>query len=410
MSEQAQGRRAGAFSPAVMIGLVLVGVFSFAAFILLSAFEPELTSGANGGAQALSQSAVGFAGAVRLLHEVGAPVRVGRVTSDLARRQSMVIVTPEQPLTWTELVHASGATTMVILPKWATLPDQNHRGWVARLQAAPPEAVARLMSDIAPGLSVARVTGVSRPSLSAFDKNSFQAGQIDQLQTISGDVLVPIVTDAARHIILARVIRNHADTSVYVLADPDFLNTQGIADLDNATAGMGMVGLVRGNNQQPIVFDVTLNGLGSARSALRLAFQPPFLGFTLGFAIAGALLAWRAALRFGPSAPVQRAIAPGKAALAENSAALIRLARREQRLGPGYARMTATVAADKLGLGRQGETEIVCALDRIGAVQGAGESYSQLAANAGAAKSSQQMLEAARKLYAWKKEIARATR
>jgi hypothetical protein len=410
MSEQARRPRVGAFSPSVMIGLVLVSVFSFAAFILLSAFEPELTSGANGGAQALSQSAVGFAGAVSLLREVGAPVSVGRITGDLARRQSTVIVTPEQPLTWTELLNASGATTLVILPKWATLPDQNHRGWVARVQAAPLEAVAHLMADIAPGLSVARVARVSRPSLTAFDKNSFQAGQIDQLQTISGDALVPLVTDAAGHIVLARVIRNRTETSVYVLADPDFLNTQGIADLDNAAAGMGMIGLVRENNQQPIVFDVTLNGLGSARSALRLAFQPPFLGFTLGFAIAGALLAWRAALRFGPSAPVQRAIALGKAALAENSAALIRLARREQRLGPGYARMTATVAADKLGLGRQDETEIVNALDRIGAVQGAGETYSQLAANAGAAKSSQQMLEAARKLYAWKKEIARAAR
>jgi hypothetical protein len=410
MSEQAQARRTGAFSPAVMIGLALVSVFSFAAFILLSAFEPELTSGANGGVQALSQSAVGFAGAVRLLREVGAPVSVGRVTGDLARRQSTVIVTPEQPLTWTELLNASGATTLVILPKWATLPDQTHRGWVARVQAAPPEAVARLLADIAPGLSIARATGVGRPRLSAFDKNSYQAGQIDQLQTISGDALAPIVTDAEGHIVLARVIRNRAETGIYLLADPDFLNTQGIADVDNAAAGMGMLGLVRGNNQQPIVFDVTLNGLGSARSAFRLAFQPPFLGFTLGFAIAGALLAWRAALRFGPSAPVQRAIALGKAALAENSAALIRLARREQRLGPGYARMTATVAADKLGLGRQDEAEIVSALDRIGAVQGADETYSHLAATAGAAKSSQQMLEAARKLYAWKKEIARAAR
>ena len=107
---------------------------------------------------------------------------------------------------------------------------------------------------------------------------------------------------------------------------------------------------------------------------------------------------------------MQRAIALGKTALAENSAALIRLARREQRLGPGYARMTAAVAADKLGLGRQDEAEISTALDRIGAAQGAGESYSQLAVTAGAAKSSQQMLEAARKLYAWKKEIARAAR
>lgn len=409
MSGETEKRKGGAFSPAVMIGLVLVGVFSFASFILLSAFEPEIASGSNGGAQALSQSAVGYAGAVRLLNASGERVSVGRITGDLTRRQSFVILTPQQPLTWADLTNASGETTLVILPKWATVPDVAHRGWVSRVQAAPVEIIASLLSDVAPGARIARGNGVSRPVLNNTEKEALQAGSIDQLQTISGDALTPVVTDSAGATVLARVIRNRTETNVYVLADPDFFNTQGIADVDNARAAMGFLALLRKNNA-PIVFDVTLNGLGSARSALRLAFQPPFLGFTLGFAIAGALLAWRAALRFGPNAPVERAIALGKAALAENSAALIRLARREQRLGPSYARLTAALAGEKLGLGRKDEEDMTAALDRIGANQDAGTTYSQLAATAGAAKSPQQMLDAARKLYAWKKEIARAAR
>lgn len=403
----ARESKAGAFSPAVMAGLVLVGVFSFAAFILLSAFEPELASGSNGGGHALSQSAVGYAGAVRLLNANGERVRVGRITGDLTRRQSFVIVTPQQPLTWADLANASGETTLVILPKWETVPDTTHRGWVSRVQAAPVEMVALLVSDVAPNARIARGNGVGTPVLTNTEKATLHAGSIDQLQTISGDALTPLVTDSAGATVLARVIRNGAETNVYVLADPDFFNTQGIADVDNARAAMSFLALLRKDNA-PIVFDVTLNGLGSARSALRLAFQPPFLGFTLGFAIAGALLAWRAALRFGPNAPVQRAIALGKTALAENSAALIRLARREQRLGPSYARMTAALAGEKLGLGRQDEEHMTAALDRIATTQGADTSYSHLAAAAGAAKSPQQMLDAARKLYAWKKEIARA--
>ncbi|MBI3438755.1 MAG: hypothetical protein HY054_08940 [Proteobacteria bacterium] len=411
MNDQISSQRpVGAFSPAVVIGLVLVGIFSFAAFILLSAFEPELASGSNGGAQALSQSAVGYAGLVRLLQEMGAPVHVGRTTGDLARREGLVIATPEQPLTWSELQAAGGATTLMVLPKWQTAPDRNHRGWVARVQPASPDEVARLITDIAPGLTVSRETGVDHPSLVAPDKTTIQAGRIDQLQTIAGDALAPVITNSGGQIVLARLRRNRQQTNVYILADPDLLNTQGIADINNAAAALAMIGLIHDEARQPIVFDVTLNGLGSARSALRLAFQPPFLGFTLGFAIAGALLAWRAALRFGPNAPTQRAIALGKAALAENSAALIRLSGRERRLAPGYARMTAGVASDKLGLKRQDEAQAAAALDRIGAAQGIGESYSRLAAAAAAAKSSQQMLEAARKLYAWKKEIARATR
>ena len=399
----------GAFSPAVMIGLVLVGVFSFAAFIVLSAFAPELTSGSNGGAQALSQSAVGYAGAVRLLNEMGEHVKVGRIINDLARRQSLVIVTPEQPLTWTELNQAAGAVTLVIVPKWMTVPDPTHRGWVSRVDSAPPETIARMLSDVAPGLQVARAQGVGETALIGLDKYTLETGRLDRLQTLASTALMPVVTDGAGNIVLGRVVRNRNQTSVYLLSDPDFFNTQGIADIGNGRAAIAMLDIIRGEDE-PIVFDVTLNGLGSARSALRLAFQPPFLGFTLGFAIAAALLAWRAALRFGPNAPVERSIALGKAALAENSAALIRLARREQRLGPGYARMTATLAGEMLGLGRKDEEEIASALDRIGAAHGAGASYSQLAANAGAAKSPQYMLDAARKLYAWKKEIARAAR
>jgi len=399
----------GAFSPAVVIGLVLVGVFSFAAFILLSAFEPELASGSNGGAQALSQSAVGYAGAVRLLNAAGEHVSVGRISNDLTRRQSFVILTPQQPLTWADLTNASGETTLVILPKWATVPDMRHRGWVSRVQAAPVDIVASLLSEVAPGARIGRTNGVTRPVLTNTGKETLQAGSIDQLQTISGDALTPMVADNGGAAVLARVVRNGAQTNVYVLAEPDFFNTQGIADLDNARAAMAMLALLRKNNE-PIVFDVTLNGLGSARNALRLAFQPPFLGFTLGFALAGALLAWRAALRFGPNAPAQRAIALGKTALAENSAALIRLARREQRLGPGYARMMANLACEKLGLPRMDEENLTEALDRVGSAQGGEVSYSQLAASAGGAKTPQQMLDAARKLYAWKKEIARAAR
>jgi hypothetical protein len=56
------------------------------------------------------------------------------------------------------------------------------------------------------------------------------------------------------------------------------------------------------------------------------------------------------------------------------------------------------------------EADLTEALDRVGTAQGGEASYSQLAASAGGAKTPQQMLDAARKLYAWKKEIARAAR
>ena len=76
------------------------------------------------------------------------------------------------------------------------------------------------------------------------------------------------------------------------------------------------------------MFDVTLNGLGSSKSPLKLMFDPPFLAVTLAI-VAALLLAGPAGDRplRRAAAGRERAIAFGKAALVDNSAALVRKAR-----------------------------------------------------------------------------------
>ena len=72
----------------------------------------------------------------------------------------------------------------------------------------------------------------------------------------------------------------------------------------------------------------------------------PCLGATLCLAAAALLMALQALTRFGAPRQAGRAIALGKRALADNSAALIRLARREARMAPRYLDLTrASVAA-----------------------------------------------------------------
>ena len=72
------GDRSRAFSPMVMLVLVLVGCVSLAGLGLLAAYEPELRSGDNGQGHALSRSAVGFAAVARLLERSGTPVVMRR--------------------------------------------------------------------------------------------------------------------------------------------------------------------------------------------------------------------------------------------------------------------------------------------------------------------------------------------
>jgi len=193
-----------------------------------------------------------------------------------------------------------------------------------------------------------------------------------------------------------------------VLSDPDFLNTQGISDLNTARLGLQMIEDVRG--EAPIAFDVTLNGLETARNLLRLALTPPLLGATLALFAAALLLAWRSVMQAGPRLRQGRAIALGKKALAENSAALIRLAGREYTMGWRYAVLNATTAAEQIGAPRTEPAETFAMLDRVGATQGFKQSYSALATDAANARNPAEVTAAARELYAWTEEMLRATR
>ena len=404
MSETSPSR---AFSPLVMIVLVLVAVFAFSAYFTLSAFAPELTTGRDGRAHALSTSAVGFAGIVRLARAQGDDISIER-HDRRANPPSLTVITPEHPLTAEELSNIGGAGILIVAPKWTVSPDSAHPGWVTRYAFDDADAIAATLNQIAPKLAFARTSGVTRPLLYFDDKTQHQAGPIDSLQTFGGPDITPIVTDTDGKIVLGQ-LPDLGRRGIYVLADPDFLNTQGIASLDTARTGLAMLDLLHDPDGE-MVFDVTLNGFGQARSILRLAFQPPFLPATLCLFAAACLLGWRAMVRSGPAARPTRAIALGKSALADNSAALIRIAGRSHRMGAGYAALTGASVAELIGLPRAEEAETAATLDEVGAAHGVGARFSDLAAEAAAAQTPARMLEAARKLHIWKEEMLRAAR
>ena len=87
--------RPPAFSPRVVLALVLVGVVSFAGLAVLSAYAPDLRAESEAGGNALSGSAVGFKGAVILLQARGVPTVVARTQpSREAAARSLVVLTP----------------------------------------------------------------------------------------------------------------------------------------------------------------------------------------------------------------------------------------------------------------------------------------------------------------------------
>jgi hypothetical protein len=402
------------FSAKTAIVMFLVGVFSFSAFITLSTFAPDLASGDDAQAHALSRSAIGYAAAVKLARSRGTPVTVTRTLPTHASRP-LVVLTPHETLTAVQIERLASWRALVVLPKYLAIPDYEKPGWVKRAPRLSEEAAAEILKDIAPDVTVSRATGTTTPTFK-FDAKGIQGinagadirpGEIAALQTVSAKDMQPILKTPDGRVVLG-LIEVEDLPDVIVLTDPDLLNTQGLADPATARAAMAILDALHPPGD-PISFDVTLHGYERTRSLLRLAFEPPLLGATLSLLIAAGLLAWRAATTAAPTIRQSRAIALGKRALADNSAALFRLVGREHIMAPRYAAFSATLAAEKLGVWRGENDDTVGELDRIGEARGVSHKFSDLAAQAAAAQSGDDALAAARKLHSWNEEILRAT-
>ncbi|MET3663548.1 DUF4350 domain-containing protein [Caulobacter sp. 1776] len=395
----------GGFSPMTMVVLVLVGVISIAGLGVLSAYAPELKKGDDGGPHALSRSSVGYAALVRLLQGAGEPVLTSRGNLPTAAEGGLIVLTPAVGLSPADLgAFDDNGPVLVVLPKWRAVPDPRHRGWVRTLDVeAEQGALSVLPEALRKGLVLKTGAGehavrLSRPTGQAMGGRV----RIRSPRTLAGPGWTPVLLNETGQPVLVM----HAKTQTYVLADPDFLNTQGLKTLDGARTAVAILGLIRAPDT-PVIFDLTLHGFKRTRSLIRLAVEPPLLGATLVLVALGLLAGGQAAVRFGPARPTRRAVALGKTALADNTAGLIRLARREHRMAPLYAGLIRTSAARAIGAPRGLEGQALDDfLDRASTTVGAAHTYSALADRARDASASD-LMRVARDLHAWKQELIR---
>jgi hypothetical protein len=137
--------------------------------------------------------------------------------------------------------------------------------------------------------------------------------------------------------------------------------------------------------------------------------EPPLLGLTLALAALGGLAGLQAAVRFGPARETGRVIALGKRGLADNTAGLVRLARREHHMAVPYAVLVRTAVARAIGAPRGlSEAALEALLDRVGRTVGAAETYTALAEQARAAKTPGDLMRVSDALYRWSQELTRA--
>lgn len=379
------GASAPAFTMRAVLILVAMAIVGFVSFLLLFAYADELRPAQNGGTHALSTSAVGFAGLADLVKQTRGNVRMVRREADLG--DDVLLVLTPGPGTKPAAIKAildrrEGLPTLVILPKWIAVPLPGKPNWVRTTGVIPGSMAALPLSE------VREVTVGSPPG--------------EALRTISGAGLETIYAAPDGAALAATV----EDSLLTIVADPDLFDNQGLATREGAERAMDILDEIGAGGG--VAFDLTLHGFGRNPNLLKLAFEAPFLPLTLCVLVAALLAGWHAMLRFGPTALPKRGVAFGKGALADNGAALLRLARRRHRTGARYAALMRETAAASTGApaGLSGD-----ALDRyLDRLDPDGEPFSHMAARAADAPDTRRLLDAARDLYQWKRTVTREHR
>lgn len=393
------------FSPRMGLALALVGVFAFSAFVTLLAYAPDLQRNPFCAPDVYSRCAIGFAGLKEVAGNDGTPTLISRAALPSGRNQGLLIVTP-QPGSEADVgaLNFSGPV-LVVLPKWRTHPDPLNLSWGVRDGLIPPREMPH--ADLLDVVTVARRSGAAHPTLmgaagTPFEGLRLSPGAVDSLQTLQAKGWSPAITDETGRVVMAEA----PSSRIFVLADPDLLNTHGLADLDTFGVATAIVRTLR-MGEGPVIFDATLAGYKQDHSPLKLMFDPPFLAVTLCVAAALALAGWQALYRFGPLMTSGRALALGKEGLVDNSAQLIRLARREASMAPRYAALTRAAAARAVGAPRDLTGEALTGfLDRVGRKDG-GETLAGLTAAATQVRDRNGLAALAQRLYRWRLEMTR---
>jgi hypothetical protein len=401
--------------------LAAVGGTGLALMILYLVFGPR-AAGSDPAAAALARSALGYRALVRLL-ETEVPVHPahGVLPPSAAPDRPLLVLDPAgaQLARLADTVsRAAGqeVSVVVVLPKWAGLPDRRRRGWLEsvelRAEEHPRAALGAAVGSDLDAPEEVRLEVVRPPETGRFRFHAGLAGgelALDlprpQLFRDPAGYFEPLV-DSPEGILVGRA----RDLPVYVVADPDLLNVAGIGRGDNAI----LVHRLLVGELAPSAWLVSAGSFGALpplESVWRGLLRPPLSAVSAQLAAVALLLAWAAAERFGrPLRPPAR-VPPGKRTLVDNTARLLDAAGDPGDALRRYRDLVARRAAERLGLppGLDGG-ERLDRLDRVGRRRGASRRLARWAAEADAlprerAARRRRAVEVAAELNRWYREV-----
>jgi hypothetical protein len=429
-------RAASPFSPLAVLAVLAVGAAAFLLLLYAIGAGWDGSDDRDGGAHAASNGLTGFAGLVRLLEDQGHDVSLSRSEAQLDE-ESLLVLTPRVFADGegiSEIIERRRYTgpTLLILPKWLAMPTaripsvEAPDGWVILSGAEPPEWIEHIEGLDEVKVEIAErklwkgmgLAGALPDSESALALDSASLSTPDRTSVLplvtdeNGDVLAGYLNDRGAYALLDDAAGyspgDEVDEDLWpvvVVAEPDLMNNYGLARRDRAQLALKIVEATLDDYELPIVFDLTLPGLGQTRNLLTLAFRPPFLAATLCLLLAALVIAWRALRRFGPPVAEAPALAMGKRQLARNGAGLIERAKRLHLLGPPYAALVAARIASALAIREADPAAREAAIDRALAARGIAGDFPERAEALRRARHRGELLRAAGALHTIERKV-----
>ena len=393
------------YSTRAVYWLLAVGVLSFAgaAWFMIYDEGDEGTAKAN----AFSYSAIGHRALIETLRDSGVPILVSHADSAAKAGDASLLVVAEPRLeTWYEdTIGASprAESVLLILPKWDGIRSsaKSHWLWVAGL--IPEYYVESILREVVPDGAVLRVAGPGKWNTGSLGVEP----TIDNPQLMAHGALNPTIWNDSG--VLVGWLRRGGQR-VWILSDPDILSNHGLSRGDNAVLTLRLIDALR-PPEGAVVFDETVHGYWRPPSLWRSLFQFPFIVPVIIAAAAVVMIGWAAAGRFGSPLPARPALVPGKTALIDNTASLLRFGGYGSEILRRYAEATLRDVARRLNAPRQPERDALIAwVDRVGRKRGVKRSFRDLYAQAGKTqgnirRDSSRVARLARRLYLWKREV-----
>ncbi len=412
------------FNPKLMLFLVIIGVFSFGAFLTIAGFSQDLKSGNNGGRHAMSKSAIGYNGLMHLLKQNNHEVKLSRAKSlPLNDYKYLRIISMDTGWVSKDFDKMElNSPTLIILPKWSVTNMPKHKGWVQKRNkpfpdTIPVKSIEKLLEKIDIKINIKRSDNENmkvniRPVDYNFVLTPHTYYNFEKLQIIEGKQILPLLR-AEEGILLAKV----SERNIYILSDPDFMNTRALSARDRAQFAYNvLMSLQSQHNSRGFIFDLSMHGFSKSRNLLKLALTPPFLSATLLLLAMGALAGWQAVSRFGDSATNKPDTVYGKYSIIENAASFIKMAGREYKMAPDYLALIKKKTCAKLAIPTgMPEAEINKRLLAFEKHTGAGngnneENIEELSRLSTQVKETTSLMKLAKKLNKWRGEITNENR